>query len=689
MPFEMSRWSALTLALVLAACAACGSSSAGPDAAPADASSATDAQSDGSPVDARADAAVDARPVDATPIDAPQADASSPDAAVDAAVDAMVVPVPDAGPPDAGPVAAPDAAPPDAAPEVCGDGVVAGGEICDDGNQVSGDGCRADCSGAEICGDGRLDVGEDCDDGNHVNGDGCRADCRELAHGRLWWARPIPDPVAENEAYGFTVAPLAGASGFVVGGWYNYTSTFGPGEAHVTTLTAPYFGYAPSSFFARYDVDGRLVWARSSAGNQFDSPYGSVGLSDGSVVISGFMMDECNVLPCSTTFGVGEPNQTSFEQDYDGTTAPYRIGYLLRLGADGKLMWARRIVTHSEARPYRVTRLSDDSVVVVGAIYGPATFGQGEAHETTLTSDFEHRGNLFVARYGSDGRLMWARQTTGSCNEIGLGVTQVPGEDAVILGGRFGNDEFTDCELVFDEGTPSERRITRTSGWDGFLSRFAADGTTEWVQVLGQANGGNDSVDAVTATADGTAVYVTGELANGCNFTGCGLVFAPGEPGQTTLASGGYYSYLAKYDADGSFLWARRVAGGTRDLGTNLASLPDGAVAMSGAIHFDETFGDGGGPSTVVPMTCMYYDETYRADLFVARYEADGALGWVHSAPCGAAFGMGAIANGPVVITGYHWWIGEFGAGEPLATIVDPRNFQAPENDPFLAGYQP
>lgn len=109
----------------------------------------------------------------------------------------------------------------------CGNGVVeaALGEICDDGNLVSLDGCRSDCKSLEMCGDGIqdlpaneycdcgtatspstlptcdgpnsdapgaicrtdctlarcgdavLDPGEICDDGNTVAGDGCRADC--------------------------------------------------------------------------------------------------------------------------------------------------------------------------------------------------------------------------------------------------------------------------------------------------------------------------------------------------------------------------------------------------------------------------------------------------------------------------------------------------------------------------------
>lgn len=62
--------------------------------------------------------------------------------------------------------------------ETCGNMVtdLAVGEACDDGNDVSGDGCQANCT-LPTCGDGALDTGEICDDGNTANGDGCNAKC--------------------------------------------------------------------------------------------------------------------------------------------------------------------------------------------------------------------------------------------------------------------------------------------------------------------------------------------------------------------------------------------------------------------------------------------------------------------------------------------------------------------------------
>lgn len=59
----------------------------------------------------------------------------------------------------------------------CGDGILNDGEQCDDGNNVDFDGCASDCTLEPYCGDGTLDPGEQCDDGNSSDGDGCSAQC--------------------------------------------------------------------------------------------------------------------------------------------------------------------------------------------------------------------------------------------------------------------------------------------------------------------------------------------------------------------------------------------------------------------------------------------------------------------------------------------------------------------------------
>jgi cysteine-rich repeat protein len=77
----------------------------------------------------------------------------------------------------------------------CGNGFVESnaGEVCDDFNRSSGDGCRADCRGAEVCGDGVTDlfIGEVCDDGNTTDGDACSSDCSVISATSFASARDI------------------------------------------------------------------------------------------------------------------------------------------------------------------------------------------------------------------------------------------------------------------------------------------------------------------------------------------------------------------------------------------------------------------------------------------------------------------------------------------------------------------
>jgi cysteine-rich repeat protein len=65
--------------------------------------------------------------------------------------------------------------------QVCGDGLVSGDELCDDGNTSACDGCSADCRSDESCGNDLVDCQEECDEGV-ANSDSpnalCRVDCR-------------------------------------------------------------------------------------------------------------------------------------------------------------------------------------------------------------------------------------------------------------------------------------------------------------------------------------------------------------------------------------------------------------------------------------------------------------------------------------------------------------------------------
>lgn len=98
-------------------------------------------------------------------------------------------------------------------PYRCGDGVVSGSELCDDGNTVDCDGCSSDCNSDNSCGNHRVECDEECDDGEN-NSDApdalCRTSCKFqrcndgiVDHDSGEDCDLSPNPLASCEDYGF------------------------------------------------------------------------------------------------------------------------------------------------------------------------------------------------------------------------------------------------------------------------------------------------------------------------------------------------------------------------------------------------------------------------------------------------------------------------------------------------------
>ncbi|MCC6810999.1 MAG: hypothetical protein IT381_26450 [Deltaproteobacteria bacterium] len=110
----------------------------------------------------------------------------------------------------------------------CGNGISDDGELCDDGNTDSGDGCSSDCRSLERCGNARTDVatGEECDcgDGTELNatcngpnslavGADCRLDCKRPGCGD--GVVEVPEQCEANDLGTATCASLGFGGGML------------------------------------------------------------------------------------------------------------------------------------------------------------------------------------------------------------------------------------------------------------------------------------------------------------------------------------------------------------------------------------------------------------------------------------------------------------------------------------------
>jgi len=107
-------------------------------------------------------------------------------------------------------------------PGVCGDGAIDDGELCDDGNRTSRDGCSSACI-VEGCPNGELDLGEECDDGNALSHDGCSSGC--LVE-RPTWQQLMPSS-PPGPLSGMAAAWIPDRGRAILHGGANATSTRG------------------------------------------------------------------------------------------------------------------------------------------------------------------------------------------------------------------------------------------------------------------------------------------------------------------------------------------------------------------------------------------------------------------------------------------------------------------------------
>jgi hypothetical protein len=322
--------------------------------------------------------------------------------------------------------------------------------------------------------------------------------------------------------------------------------------------------------------------------------------------------------------------------------------FVAKLTADGAVVWAKSGGGTDSDAATDAAQSPDGSVFLAGRFKGIATFGKGEAKETTLTAPSVDA--TFVAKLGPDGALAWVKPIAG------LGTsTSYPGGVFAAPDGTFRVWGSLRDSITFGKGEPLETTLTSVAN-DYYFAKYDASGALVGAKRLqglptSPRAAMNAAGDVLFFATSGGTLYKT--------------VLAPGEAGERVLTESGML--FARYDSSGTPVDVFLTSGAA---GSDLVWSPDGGWTVIGTLcpttpsPTSTTFGKG--EPTEATFTCG------TPLMYIARYTKDGKLVWAKKAGDNGhvrGLRLGVPSDGTVRVYGTYGAseYPTFGLGEPGA----------------------
>jgi len=301
---------------------------------------------------------------------------------------------------------------------------------------------------------------------------------------------------------------------------------------------------AEDLFLAKLDSSGQWLWTSTAGGTNTDEGRGLAIDRDGNCYAAGIFFG-------SAVFGT---NAVTSRGQTDVVIA--------KSSAAGEWLWASSFggAAFDEARGIAATAAGE--CYVTGFFNGTAEFPG-----TNLVS----RGgsDIFVAKFGTNGDLLWVQQAGGTNADEGHAVALDAAGNLHLTGG------FAVTANIFGIDVSAQGFV---GSMDAFFAKLDADGKLIWLQRGTGLN--HDSGNAIALDAEGN-VYASGLFVDSASFGSQRL----------TSTSGQADVFFVKYTRAGNFLWAFQAGGTAYMSGNGLGIDSEGSAYGTGFYRFSTTVG--------------------------------------------------------------------------------------------------
>ncbi|MBK7482268.1 MAG: hypothetical protein IPI72_05885 [Flavobacteriales bacterium] len=364
------------------------------------------------------------------------------------------------------------------------------------------------------------------------------------------------------------------------------------------------------AMLVKFASDGTRLWATYYGGGLIDYGYGCDVDASGNVFLAGYTRSSDNI-------GM-DGHQNSLGGDTDG--------FLVKFNADGERLWGTY---------YGGTEYDNFWKCIVdadGNVFGAGTTASSFVIATEGGQQFlggERDG--YIVKFGPDGTRLWGTYVGGTLDDGGYDCA-VDAMGSVYLAGMANSEN-----LIASNG----HQNVIGGGKDGFLVKFAADGTRLW----GTYYGGTEDDLAFSCAVDGNDdVYIAGST-----WSDAGI--ADGGHQNTYMGGSGYYgdALLVKFSPDGTRLWGTYYGGDDDDVAFSCTTDASDHVYIAGVTLSSMGIAvngfqnePGGGPSD--------------QDGFLAMLDGSGTRIWgtYYGGSDYSGLGCAVAGNGDVLLAGTH-----------------------------------
>lgn len=374
---------------------------------------------------------------------------------------------------------------------------------------------------------------------------------------------------------GYAIATDNSGNVYTTGG-FNGTASFGNTGASASITSSG----SSDIFISKVNNLGVVQWAVRAGGSGTDKGYSIKVDAAGNSFVTGFFNG-------IATFDATPVTANGGSQDI----------FIAKYDTDGNLQWVTTAGGSGGDLAYGLALDNSGNILITGEFIGKAQFGALSLTSMVNPVTTDSTTDAFTAKYDATGTALWAKKGSAIYTDRGLDVATDASDNVYVTG------QFSDT-ITFDN-TYNNNVFSAI-----FIIKYDANGNEQWFR---KAGGGIDNIAYGIDVDNSSNVYICGDFLSSIIFYG-----PPNVPHSNTYSEA---VFVAKYDANGNFLWVESDGSDSyttaRDIVVDNAS--NSYIIGNFECKFSE-YADTYGQGT--------FNNIGYQDIFVTKFNASGTRQW-------------------------------------------------------------